>query len=135
MPLAVAVQMRTPVNEPGPRPHATHASSLLATPADASAASIFAMSFVFDARNAGVSHEARGAIRARCAIELSYPHGNDLVGGIESEYVIVLWHQISFLFVRLSAADGRRHLLVPLCGSLPARRCRFAHDIFVAYYS
>lgn len=61
----------------------------------------------------------RGRYRARCAIELSYPHGNDLVGGIESEYVIVLWHQISFLFVRLSAADGRRHLLVPLCGSLP----------------
>ena len=57
-PLAVAMAMRTPVNDPGPRPTHTHASSSRAMPASASSTSMRGSSCVFDARWASTSSDA-----------------------------------------------------------------------------
>ena len=57
-PLAVAMAMRTPVNDPGPRPTTMHASSPRATPCSASSASMRGSSWVFEARCADASAEA-----------------------------------------------------------------------------
>ena len=62
MPFAVAIAMRTPVNDPGPRPTATHAMSSRATPCSANAASMRGSSWVFDARRASASTEAVNSI-------------------------------------------------------------------------
>ncbi len=58
MPLAVASAMRTPVNDPGPRPHTTHAISLFSTPCAARAASMRGSSCVLDARRASTSKDS-----------------------------------------------------------------------------
>ncbi len=58
MPFAVAMAMRTPVNDPGPRPTHTHAIWLRSTPASASSASMRGSSCVFDARLAATSTDA-----------------------------------------------------------------------------
>ena len=58
MPLAVARAMRTPVNDPGPRPTATQAISSRATPASAHRRSMRGTSWVFEARRASTSAEA-----------------------------------------------------------------------------
>ena len=57
-PFAVAIAMRTPVNEPGPRPTVTHAISSRATPCAVSASSMRGNSCVFDARRASTSTDA-----------------------------------------------------------------------------
>ena len=57
-PLAVAMAMRTPVNDPGPRPTTTHANSSRDTPRSASSASMRGRSWVFEARCADASTEA-----------------------------------------------------------------------------
>ncbi len=57
-PFAVAMAMRTPVNDPGPRPTHTHASWLRSTPACASSASMRGSSCVFDARLAATSTDS-----------------------------------------------------------------------------
>ncbi len=59
----MAMAMRTPVKEPGPRPTATHAMLSRATPAFASSSSTQARSRVFDARRASTSTEATHEIR------------------------------------------------------------------------
>ena len=61
-PLAVAMQMRTPVKLPGPRPHTTAATSLLDTPASASVASTSFKRMVLLARCAGISRHASGTM-------------------------------------------------------------------------
>ena len=61
MPLAAARAMRTPVNDPGPRPTHTHASCPRTAPASANSASTRGMSWVLDARRASTSAVATGA--------------------------------------------------------------------------
>ncbi len=58
IPFAVAMAMRTPVNDPGPRPTHTHAIWLRSMPASASSASMRGSSCVFDARLAATSTDA-----------------------------------------------------------------------------
>ena len=52
MPLALAMQMRTPVKEPGPRPQAMQEMASFGTPASSSRPSMQPKSFVLDARRA-----------------------------------------------------------------------------------
>ncbi len=58
MPFAVAMAMRTPVNDPGPRPTHTHASASRATFALVSSSSMRGSSCVFDARWASTCADA-----------------------------------------------------------------------------
>ena len=58
IPFALAIQIRTPVNEPGPRPHTTQAIWLRATFSRFKSESISGRSFTFEARKASVSHDA-----------------------------------------------------------------------------
>ena len=57
-PFAVAIAMRTPVNDPGPRPHTTQAIACLSIPHSESSASMRGSNCVFDARWASISTEA-----------------------------------------------------------------------------
>ena len=63
-PLAVAMQMRTPVKLPGPRPHTTAATSSFDTPASANVASTSFKRMVLLARCAGISRHASGSMLA-----------------------------------------------------------------------
>ena len=71
MPLAQARAMRTPVNDPGPRPTATQAISPRPTPAWAHSSSIRGSSWVFDARRASTSTLATHSID--CVAASSFP--------------------------------------------------------------
>ena len=77
--------MRTPVNDPGPRPTATQAISPRPTPAWAHSSSIRGSSWVFDARRASTSRSPRTRSTA-WRHQLSQPNGNDLVGRVEGKY-------------------------------------------------
>lgn len=78
--------MRTPVNDPGPRPTATQAISPRPTPAWAHSSSIRGSSWVFDARRASTSTLTTHSIDCVAGIKLSQPNGNDLVGRVEGKY-------------------------------------------------
>ena len=71
MPLAQARAMRTPVNDPGPRPTATQAISPRPTPAWAHSSSMRGSSWVFDARRASTSTLATHSID--CVAASSFP--------------------------------------------------------------
>ena len=72
-PFAVAMAMRTPVNDPGPRPTHTHASWPRSTPDSRSRASTRTSSCVFDARCAATSTAATGSTAHAAAFKRPSP--------------------------------------------------------------
>ena len=79
--------MRTPVNDPGPRPHATHAISSRATPHSCSRASRRGRSCVLEARCAARLGTGNGLHCSGFRIKQTDPDSDGLVRRVERQHI------------------------------------------------